>query len=164
MKKDNLKNKALGELISLNKIGVISILKKYNIKPESNSNTDVSIALVEGLKNDYVAAEIIELMKLITVNNKYSNADGDADGDEVSGYIDAALKGISTITNAWTTNTNTKSQAEIQAAQIAANANMFNTNKIQEKKLSQGAIIGIIFGGLVLLIGGTILIVKVAKK
>lgn len=162
MKKDNLKNKALGELISLNKIGVISILKKYNIQPESNSNTDVAIALVEGLKNDYVAAEIIELMESIAVSDKYSNSD---DGDvDVSGYIDAALKGISTITNAWTTNTNTKSQAEIQAAQIAANATMFNTTKTQEKKLSQGAIIGIIFGGLVLLIGGTILIVKVAKK
>jgi hypothetical protein len=162
MKNQELKNKALGELIALNKIAVISILNKYNIKPKSNSNKDVSIALVEGLNNDYITVEIIELMKSLVVKDKYSNADG---GEyDVSGYIDAALKGISTITNAWTTNTNTKAEAEKQAAQIAANASMYNSDKVTGKKLGQGAIIALVFGGIVLLTVGTILIVKVAKK
>lgn len=156
---ENIKNKALGELISINRIGVLKLLNSFGYKPDKNSNNDISKALIEAMKRNDFVEQLIHLMKIST-EQKSNFGDNESSTGSI---ISAALQAVGSVTSAWTTSANTKAQAQIKAAEVAAEASKYNADAANVKKIGTTGMILIIVTGVVVLTLGALAIFRFGK-
>ena len=146
MKKVELFTNAINALVEREPNEVYALMRKYNYDlPDRGKNSNLSKAVQsEMATNTALSADIVVMMKR-TINQ--SNFEGGDTGNIIS----SALQGIGMITNTWQ-----------NTAQIKANATMYAADKSIEKSMTPLQLAGLVFGGIVILIIGAVVVVKAA--
>ena len=146
MKKVELFTNAINALVEREPNEVYTLMRKYSYDlPDRGKNSNLSKAVQsEMATNTALSADIVVMMKR-TINQ--SNFEGGDTGNIIS----SALQGIGMITNTWQ-----------NTAQIKANATMYAADKSIEKSMTPLQLAGLVFGGIVILIIGAVVVVKAA--
>jgi hypothetical protein len=152
---------ALKALISINRYGVKSLLRKYNYKISAiASSEDLYAFLIVAIsKNELFTGDVLTLLKKAS-NQSYKNVSADEMAGEESGgesnvksIISGALEGLGLITSTWQNTATTK-----------ANASNYNTTySVDGKKTNTLVVAGVILGGIILLGVMAVVVIKSTK-
>lgn len=149
----NLQDQAVTALIQVNRPGVISTLKEHNIPFVDEPLKLHDIVLSALANNAAFTKDFIALMA--------SESDSKLSADGMAGdIISAAMQGLGQITGTWQNVANQRNQTMLAQTQMLAK----QQEDANKKKLSQGAIIGIVFGSIFLIGAITFGIVIAAKR
>jgi hypothetical protein len=151
-----LQEQALKALISINRDGVKTLLKKYNyyISVVSNSEDLYAFLIVAMSKSSAFTEELLTLLKQASAP-PYKNADDSESntGSNAGTWIAGALQGIGMVASAWQ-----------NVATIKANASNYNTTYTTDgKKTNTLVIAGVVLAGIVLLGVMAVVVIKSVK-
>jgi len=147
-----LQEQALKALISINRNGVKSLLRKYNyyISVVTNSEDLYAFLIVAMSSSTAFTEDVLTLLKA-AADPSYKNADDS--GSTAGSWIAGALQGIGLVATAWQGVATTK-----------ANASMYNTTYTTDgKKTNTLVIAAVVLVGIVLLGVMSVVVIKSTK-